>query len=338
MNKEKIKRIIPQWLLNFYHKIQYPFHVLPLVEYDARRFIKHSAKSDSEESLIGLITNNMHSIEKGFTMPDFRYGFGQTRLKEVLDQCIEYMEKYYDQLNDQNNTLIIAAAKTIYDYKTIHLDNHFELPADIVDKIDTFLHFFPGLTTNTRQIEITKDKFFKHCSDDFLSFSNSRRSSRIFTNQPVDIQTLKSAICLAQNAPSACNRQSTRVYLVESKSIIESVFKQQGGNRGFGHTVDKLIVVCGYLGNYHDTERNCVYVDGGIFTMNLVYSLHYYGIGACILNWSAKKKRDKTLRQILPIRDCEVVIDLIACGNVPEVFRLCRSEKKELDQILTEIV
>lgn len=337
MEKETIKKYIPKCILNLYYRLQYPMHVWPLVRYDAKRFIRFSGKNDSEESLAGLITNNMHSIEKGFTMPDFRYGFGQKRLEEVLDQCILYMKRYALEGSDYNKALIVAAAKTAYDYKKVHLEAETMIPLSLLNKIDTFLSYFPDLQTDSIQIETTKELFFSYRDADFKTFSNSRRSARNFTDEPIDVETMKKAIALAQNAPSACNRQSPRVYLVESRETIKEVFKYQGGNRGFGQTVDKLIVVCSYLGNYHDTERNCAYIDGGIFTMNLAYALHYYGVGACILNWSATKKRDKKVRKILSVRDSEVIVDLIACGNVPSEFKVCRSEKKELHHILTEV-
>lgn len=332
MNKETLKKYIPAFVLNSYYRIQYPLHVWPLVRYDAKRFIRTSAKLDTEESLIGLITNNIHSIEKGFTMPDFRIGFGQKRLCEVLDQCILYVNKYGTQ-----NIQIAEAAKSILDYQKCHEEKGVALPENIQSKIQSFLKSFPNLSTDSIQIDTTKEDFFSKKNSSFLEFSASRRSSRNFTPEPVDVLLLEKAVALAQNAPSACNRQSPRVYLVKTPEKVQEVLKYQGGNRGFGQTVDKLLIVCGFLGNYHDTERNCVYIDGGIFTMNLAYALHYYGIGGCILNWSVTKVRDKKIREILPIRNNEVVIDIIACGNVPEKFKICRSEKKQLESILTEI-
>lgn len=332
MDKETLKKIIPAFVLNAYYRIQYPLHVWPLVRYDAKRFIRFSAKSDTEESLIGLITNNIHSIEKGFTMPDFRMGFGQKRLNEILDQCILYVKKY-GTLNVQ----ISEAAKSILDYKKCHEEKGFTLPKEIQSKILTFLRIFPDISTESIQIDMTREDFFSKKDSSFIEFSASRRSSRNFIKKPVDVALLEKSVGLAQNAPSACNRQSPRVYLVKTPEKVQKVLRYQGGNRGFGQTVDKLLIVCGYLGNYHDTERNCVYIDGGIFTMNLAYALHYYGIGCCILNWSVTKIRDKKIREILPIRDNEVVIDILACGNVPESFKLCRSEKKQLKSILTEI-
>lgn len=332
MDKERLKKFIPAFVLNAYYKVQYPLHVWPLIVYDAKRFIRFSAKSDSEESLIGLITNNIHSIEKGFTMPDFRMGFGQKRLRELLDQCILYVNKYGTE-----NLQIVEAAKSILDYRKCHEEKSFPLPVDIQNRIESFLVSFPTLSTDSIQLDMQREAFFSKKNSSFLEFSASRRSLRNFTQEPVSVALLEQAVSLAQNAPSACNRQSVRVYLVKTPAKVSEVLKYQGGNRGFGHTVDKLLVVCGYLGNYHDTERNCVYIDGGIFSMNLAYALHYYGVGGCILNWSVTKKRDKKIREILPIRDNEVVIDIIACGNVPQTFKCCRSEKKQLDSILTEL-
>lgn len=332
MFKDTIKEHTPSCFLNLYYKLQYPLHVWPLVRYDANRFIRCSGKRDTEESLIGLITNDLHSIEKGFTMPDFRKGFGQKRLLEVLKLCKMYVEKY-----GVSNIQITEAARSVYDYKKCHENLHYSLPDNLKSSIDNFLSYFPGLETDSIQFDMTKEEYFSKHSNDFEQFSYSRRSCRNFTDEPIDISVMKKAIRLAQNAPSACNRQSPRVYLVSNPIKVKEVLQYQGGNRGFGQTVNKLVVICGYLGNYHDTERNCVYIDSGIFTMNMAYALHYYGIGCCILNWSVDKKRDKKLRNILSVRDGEVIVTILACGNVPDNFKLCRSEKKSLEGVLTEI-
>lgn len=118
------------------------------------------------------------------------------------------------------------------------------------------------------------------------------------------------------------------------KRQLDPFFSLHGGNRGFGHTVDTLILVCGYLSCYGANERDCVFVDCGIFTLNLTYALHYNEVGTCILNWSVPTENDRKLRTIVRIRDEEMVCSLIACGNIPSEIKLCDSGKKDLSDIV----
>ena len=76
-----------------------------------------------------------------------------------------------------------------------------------------------------------------------------------------------------------------------------------------------------------------MYVDGGIFTMNLLYSLQYYNISACTLNTSLFPKDDKLLKQLLVTDDAFIAI--IAIGDCPNLVPIARSNRKQTDSIFT---
>lgn len=330
--KQSIAKIIPNSILQRYYVMRKYHLAKPLYKYNAKRFAKYGASQDSEEAMIGMLTMAAHGLEKGFTMPDFRPGFGHDRICNLLDDSESYIAKYGTE-----NIQIVHIAKIINEYKCCHEKIGYQLEEQLRKKIITFLSKFDLPEKTNIQIDSTKSDFFSHCNDDFKSFSNSRHSCRDFSTESVPVETINAAVSLAQNAPSACNRQAARVYVIEDKEKIAQVFSLHGGNRGFGHTVDKLIVVCGFISCYGMHERDCVYTDCGIFTMNLAYALHYYGVGNCILNWSVTNDKDLKCREILPIKKEEVICTLIACGNVPEKFKVCTSGKKALKDIIRYI-
>ncbi len=297
--------------------------------YNAKRFSKYCTRKDSEESLIGYLTMAAHGIEKGFTMPDFRPGFGHDRIIELLDRCEQYIS-----IHDTDNIQIHHIAKVVFEYKLCHERIGYNLDKVVNTKIEHFLSHFKSNLSDTIQKDYTREEYFAHKNDDFSSFSNSRHSCRSFSTEPISIESIDCAVKLAQNAPSACNRQAARVYVIENKDKIKQVLLLHGGNRGFGQTIDKLIVICGYVGCYGVNERDCVYVDCGIFTMNLAYALHYYSIGNCILNWSVTNDKDISCRKIIPIKYEDVICTLIACGNTPKQFKVCTSGKKNLTNII----
>lgn len=73
-----------------------------------------------------------------------------------------------------------------------------------------------------------------------------------------------------------CNRQPTKVILVENKTLIDKILEIQSGVTGYSEKVNQLIVLtCNRNYFYTIGERNQLYVDGGIYLIYLLYALHY---------------------------------------------------------------
>jgi nitroreductase len=89
----------------------------------------------------------------------------------------------------------------------------------------------------------------------------------------------------------------------------------QGGSRGFSEKVYNLMVISNDLNSWVGRgERNQCYVDGGLFAMNLLLSVHAHGIGACPLNFSKTYFSERAFKKIADIPSNERVIMLIALG------------------------
>ena len=84
-------------------------------------------------------------------------------------------------------------------------------------------------------------------------------------------------------------------------------------------------------------ERNDAYINGGLFLMNLCYSLHWQEIAHCILNWSRTPEDDLSLRKILPIKDSETVIAVLACGEAPLEFDVASSPRKDIAAVFVDV-
>ena len=132
----------------------------------------------------------------------------------------------------------------------------------------------------------------------------------IFRQKEVNIEDIYIAIKLAQRSPSTCNRQSSRIYLIKQKKIIDKLLKLQAGNRGFGHKINKLIMV-GYDINSYPLEvgdRYTGYIDASLFAMTLIYSLTFLKLNSIALNWSKPKNIDLELRRLIKIKDSHNII------------------------------
>ena len=166
----------------------------------------------------------------------------------------------------------------------------------------------------------------------------SRHSLRYYGSLPIQIETIKKAVSLAQTAPSACNRQPTHVYACVNTEKIDTIMAFHGGMKGFGRP-QAILAVTGALGAYtSEYERNTVHVDCGLFAMNLLYALHYYGLATCPIIWGSEPDNDKKIRKILDIPECETVALLITVGSYPaDSYRFAKAQRKETNTVFDVI-
>ena len=327
MIKELLKKILPKQVVSYIQEYKFKRRVLKAFKYDAKIYIDSSdrSKSYSENTLIGKIIRKYHVVEKGLTMPERRLGFGTKIIISLCNQCVEYIKNY-----SSNNCQLKHAIGVLMEYKKLHEVNNFQLDDEVITKLEEIEKY--QLNDATEQISITNKEYFSKKSSDFKSFSNSRKSIRNYSNTPVSIAKIHNSLELATNTPSACNRQAWRTYMFSDKEVMKNILKVQGGNRGFGHLADKLIVITAEVGLFYNAaERNQAFIDGGIYAMNLLYSLHYNEIGACILNCSFTPEKDQQLRSLVGIKPSEVFIAMIVCGNLPEKFLFPISKRYSID-------
>lgn len=82
-------------------------------------------------------------------------------------------------------------------------------------------------------------------------------------------------------------------------------------------------------------ERNQCFIDGGLFAMSVLYSLHAKGLATCPLNWSADEDQDMRLRSVIDIKPAENVIMMIAVGHYPPHLNVAKSTRKNVSEIFT---
>lgn len=305
---------------------------IPMYAYDAMHFYKHSLSYgiDNENKFLGAITLRAHVVEKGITMPNRRYNFGADNLMTLITLCNEYYQKGYNL----KRTQFVAALSVIFEYELIHIENNQAIPKNITNAISSLKELFPNVQIE-RQLVLNKADVFRQ--KDFKYIAENRHSIRNFCGT-IEMAKVLKAINLALTAPSACNRQPIRVHIVENYRVENCLFNKiinlQNGNRGFGKDADKLIIVSANTETYlYPIERHAMYIDGGIFTMNLLYSLQYYNIAACTLNTSLLPKDDKLLKQLL-VTD-EEFIAIIAIGDCPDIIPIARSNRNTIENIIT---
>lgn len=300
--------------------------------YDGLRFYQHSQsglRTLNDKQLVGRMFAKAHSIEKGLALPDVRLGFGKDALVELGLRLHEFEARGLPL--DHPAYLKGRAAISAY------IQHHRKLGTEIDPQL-SFLRAFELdniLPQAGGILALTKQQLREAASANFLNFSRSRHSIRSFSEEPVSLYLLQRAVEIAQSAPSVCNRQGARVHIIENENARQSALRIQGGNRGFGERTPALLVVTESLSIFRDSkERNQAFVDGGLFSMSLLYALHFLGLGACPLNWSAEAQKDLALRRVLAIPEEEAIIMLVAVGGLRDEFAVAASPRRNLTEII----
>ena len=333
--KKKLTKILGLQLFNKLSKSKRYFsnliQLLKTFIIDAKLFYRHSMvfKDDTFNKIESRIILDYHGIEKGLLFKNFRHRFGENRVIELVK-----LLKYKEVVENHKKSQIAAAYLAICQYYERHQNDGINI-SDYFTNED--YEYFKSLTT--LDLDIVKSfqhsTFFKKCDRNFFEFSKSRGSVRSFNGEKIPLETINKIVDLAKTAPSVCNRQPTKVYYVESKQKIDRIFDIQQGLKGYSDEIVQLLVLVSDR-NYFYTigERNQLYIDGGMFLMNLLYAIHFYKVGACPAHWGFTYKQEKEIHKELKLTESEKVICLVPIGLPKEEFKTTLSLRRNNDEIL----
>lgn len=334
MIKRLVKMIIPDSVLKKITEYKASRRLKEANKYDFEIYFEASdlKKRDTANNWIGLIIREYHAIEKGLIMPEFRLGFGKDRIISLCKNCCIYIDQF--GIDDEQ---LKHAIGVIFEYQHVHKINNYNIDDEIADAIKIVKDKVNDIEISCQRV-ISKEEFFAKSETNFYNFSNSRSSVRNYTNEEISLSLIQDSLDLARNTPSACNRQSVRTYVYTNKKLINQILEIQGGNRGFGHLANKLVIVTADHSLYTGIgERNQAFIDGGMYAMNLLYALHAHKIAACILNCSNTPEKDVLLRRICGIKKTEVFIAMISCGIPPDNFLIASSKRYPINKTNTII-
>ncbi|EMF0421940.1 nitroreductase family protein [Enterococcus hirae] len=327
--KNKIKESIPKPMLEKLKIIRNYGRSFSLFRKDKQRFLRYFSKINTheEEQLKARLLFFSHSVEKGLSREDFRYGFGQTVIPELYGLIQTYHELGYDQEDE----IYLNAVSVVDEYIKIHEEKQY----DLSDRINV-AEFKKNYCRNKLEIggvkAVSRAASNENQTKNFKELALNRHSVRDYQDTAVDLEKINEAIQIATKSPSVCNRQSTRVRVIRDCSLIKKALDIQGGFKGYSLPPCLLMVTTDTRYFIDVTERNQVYVDGGLFAMSLIYALEYEGLAACALNTMFDPKRESATRKLLGINEFENLIMYLTVGNfkddyrVPKSYRLCINE------------
>lgn len=290
--------------------------------YHYRRFIRNFGRlgiKKNEKKLAADLRIRVHAIEKGLSLSNPRVGFGEAKVKTILE-LVSYYRQHYN-----SNDFLDEVKSILYNYFAFQKSKGHENR----ELAEMFENVFGGETYNKDVGGIkylTKAEIGKTISFDFGAFVGSRCAVRDFCKTPVDVNLIRKALKIAEKTPSACNRQPWRVYVYREK-MKDAILKWQCGSMGFSDEIDTAILVCCNIQSYFMGEVNLPYVDGGLYAMTLIYALHSMGLGTIPLTMGFESRQLNKLYKHFYVQDNEVPILLIGVGNLKEEFKVAKSNR-----------
>jgi nitroreductase len=300
--------------------------------YDLKRFLRWSlvnARSRTQTQLLALITMDYHRIEKGLALREPRLRFGPQVIERLLANLREYQSRYG---LDETGHVALNALSAYYKFNAGQGIGDEQLYQAITALREQSVNA-ENCTLQGGTIEITKQDIYEATKHDLQKFFELRYSIRQFAPDDVDMNLIEKAVVMAQKTPSVCNRQSAKVYVFSQQEDKQKVLSYQNGNRGFGDQASKVLIVTSDLQHFTSVgERNQCWIDGGMFSMSLVYALHSLGLGTCCLNWSVENNVDQNLRDAAGIPESEAVMMMIAVGHLP--LKVAQSPRKPINDVM----
>jgi nitroreductase len=292
-------------------------------ERDAMIYSTNSGLQGDTTAVIGAkIRIICHTIEKALSLTDCRGDFG----KQKIENLINLYNVYKDSVLPDKNTLDIAEStiRVYADHRKRHSLDSSWIPSSLIENDST------GIPCGAQMISADQTDFKEFCH-----IAESRHSIRNYSLRPIEHNDIINAVKIAQTAPSACNRQATRIYAITDSDKINALKQRHGGIRTFGMP-SVIFVISQDLNLYiSEYERNTWLVDGGIFCMNFLYALDSVGIVNCPVIWGGMDDEDTFLSELVGIPQNERVAVLVVGGYPPEhgVKAPC-SPKRPVEDIL----
>lgn len=259
------------------------------------------------------LIRNTHSIEKGLSIESPRLGFGHDKQRDMMEQ----IKSLYKIDNPYFKEVCQMAIDALNAYLEYHIQKDYS--DEMCMQIQMFLKQYT-VSTKVKKggVQILKKEDLVFTISEIEKFIKTRHSIRDFSETPVDSNLLLKAVRLAQKAPSACNRQGVRVYILSEE---KSKFLSQtlAGIGGFADKAGRYILITGKLSSYRQSEINQYIVSASIYVGYLSLTLHLYGLGACVIQrpviWN---KNWDILREELKIEKDEQLVCALAVGNLKE--------------------
>ena len=288
-----------------------------------------------KQRLLSEIIRTTHSIEKGLSIDNPRKGFGYEKITSLFNK-IDYLFKLQPACDCAE---LQMAKDALFEYCEHHKQIQYndaaiteiaEKTQKLADRLNNSQEKIGGTQTycvqaNQIEVEEVKKLFF------------TRHSIRDFSEKDISWDQIEQAVTLAQSSPSACNRQSTRVYVAHGKS--DKIVRQWiSGVGGFGEEANKILLITGKLSAYRFNEKMQYAVSASIFAGYLAMAFHAAGIEGCLVQRPLTyNKQTRAISKEIGISEDERIVLAMCIGYPKEKVKVPVSHRFSADQIVQRL-
>ncbi len=273
----------------------------------------------------------VHALEKGLSLENPRLGFGVKKIDALLSRCDVFAAAFGNQ-----EFCLLMAYDALDEYIAFHKAKGYA-HADF----DRICARFAGLTWGAGHEgkyggTVAVETENQLAPEQLTAFFASRHSVRDFTGEPISDAELFAAVEAAQLAPSACNRQAVRAYVLSPEKLTQLYGGNMDGIGGFAQDADKFILITGKVSAYRMGEFDQHIVSAGIFTAYLTLALHARGIGSCIVQRPLQYTGQwESIRQACKIPGDEQLVLMMAVGKCKAAYTAPLSKRFPPETVLT---
>lgn len=295
--------------------------------------VKHLKEAEKMKANYFLLVRNTHRIEKGLLMRPKRNVFAKDYIGETIDSFEGVWNNHPDRSNPQLKWFKDVLAEYFASAST---------DADIAKVADRFNRIIGREQENATATNDGKSIPYYRLDqdksnityDDLFKLSRQRRSVRWFLDKPVPRELVDKAILVANQAPSACNRQPFEFRIFDDPSLVKEVAKFPMGTKGYEHSIQTMVVIVGNLDAYYDErDRHVIYIDASLASMSLMLALETLGLSSCAINWPDLEPREKKMARFLSLKKYQRPIMCLGIGYPDPEGMVAYSEKRPLHQI-----
>lgn len=266
-----------------------------------------------------------HSLEKGMGIKSPKIGFGQEKAKRLLDVLVAYA-----------SSAEVPESLFAYNEAMSVLEQYIKFTIDSGVKVPELEKQYQELKKKYRYVvqeagyEVVKIAAIYDAidTDTASRFLKSRHSIRSYEIRPVEKDVMESVIAIASSSPSACNRQSVKVFWTNADDYVERISKLIPGNKGFENAIPNWAIITVDRTMFGEQECLQWYLNGGIYTAHLVLAMHAFHIGSCIFQMPISWDGIPEIKKLAGIPDCFAIACAVGFGYTKaQVKCLCTARK-----------
>lgn len=277
---------------------------------------------------------NVHAIEKGLSRgKGMRAGFGRKAFSDLNDALVVYTRKGYPT----DSYPYVQGRSILHRYRDAH-DSMDLSGEDTLKAVDASMHGGSDEFSQAGTKVFFSTEKQGNFDKGFYALAQGRSSVREFSGEPIDLEKVEHCLANAGKTPSVCNRQGWNTYIVTGTEKKRELLRLQRGFKGYPNLPECVLVICVSNSTFlSPVERNQAFVDGGLFSMSVLYGLEAEGLAAVPLNAMMNSIDERDIRKLINISDSEQVVMFVAIGEFKHENTVPVSDRKPLSEYVVYV-